>query len=254
MKQQTIWQERDFCKEYLNNIQISTDDVHYGYLSAGEKKLHLLGPIPNLKNKWIVEIGCGTAQNCIALAKWGANCTGIDISNTMIQNARRLRKKEGVFIELIQGDAKNLTELVERSRFYNKNKKVSIFISSFAISFFCRSKVELLKFFKTVHQNIDPQGLFVFCFSHPRQKPKKRRIEKKYRQWAEAYFSTKEVRESLDLAEFVVRKTIEQSTENPSKMSAKEKKKFPYNVINLNPRLDRFTHKPHTIIYVARPK
>lgn len=248
-----IWQQSNFCKNYLRNIQISTEDVHYGYLSPGEKELGLLGPTPNLKGKWIVEIGCGAAQNCIALAKWGANCTGIDISDTMLQVGKRITIKEKVDIELIRGDAKNLTELLKKSR-YN-HKKVSIFISSFVISFICHDTSELLNFFRVIRQNIDPQGLFVFCFSHPSQKPDEiMRIETDYQKWTETYFTITEVTQNLDLAGFVLEKTVKQTTKNPSKMSPEEKKRFPYKVINLNPRFDQFTHKPHTIIYVARPK
>lgn len=250
---ENIWQQSNFCKNYLRNIQISTEDVHYGYLSPGEKELGLLGPTQNLKGKWIVEIGCGAAQNCIALAKWGANCTGIDISDAMLQIGRKLVKKEKVDIELICDDARNLVELLKRSRY--GHKKVSIFISSFAISFICHDIVELLNLFKTVRQNIDPQGLFVFCFSHPSQKPDKiTGIETDYQKWTEAYFTIAEVTQNLDSAGFAVKKTVEQTTKNPSKMSPEEKRRFPYKVINLNPRFDQFTHKPHTIIYVARPK
>ena len=241
------WKGTDFCNKYLDNIKISTRDVHYGYLSPGEKKLHLLGPTQSLRDKWIVEIGCGAAQNCIALTKWGAKCTGIDISLAMLDTGRKLAKKNRVNIELIQGDARELSDLLNKSKY--GFRRVSIFISSYAISFICHDRFELLNLFEAVRQNIEPKGLFVFCFSHPSQKPKTTR---KDQGWQETYFSKKEVTESLKLAGFLVKKSIEQTTKNPSKISLEKRRMFPYQVKNINPAFDRFTHKPHTVIYVAK--
>jgi len=249
--EKNAWKERDFCQSYSDNIQISTEDLHYGYLSPGERELHLLGPVSRLKNKWVVEIGCGAAHNCITLSKWGAKCTGIDISMPMIRNAKILAKKENVDIELICGDGKNLDQLLKRSK-YN-DQKVSIFISSYAISFICQNTIELINLFKSVRKNIHPRGSFVFCFSHPSQKPKKP-IGGDNQGWNETYFTINEVTQSLNLAGFETERTLEQTTENPSKIPIEEKERFPYRIINLNPSLDRFTHKPHTIIYLAKTK
>jgi len=246
---ENIWLEGDFCKRYLKNIRISTTDIHYGYLSPGERELGLLGKPLNLRGKWIVEIGCGTAQNCIALTKWGAKCTGIDISDIMLQIGRSLSEKEKVDIELIHGDARELGKLLGKSRY--GYKKAFIFISTFAISFFCHDEVELVDFFDQVRKNIDPNGLFVFCFSHPSQKPKNR--VKDYG-WREKYFTIAETTQALDSTGFVVERRVSQTTKNPSKMLSEQKKRFPYEVFGLDSRLDRLTNKPHTIIYVARPK
>jgi len=44
----------------------------------------------NLKNKYILEVGTGTGQDCIELALRGANCVGIDKSSGSIKLAKRV--------------------------------------------------------------------------------------------------------------------------------------------------------------------
>ena len=67
--------------EYQVNSEISLEDVHYSPLSFGEKTANLIG---NITGKEYVELGCGGAQNSIALAKSGANVTAVDLSLSLI--------------------------------------------------------------------------------------------------------------------------------------------------------------------------
>ena len=62
-------------EHYQAENRIPTDDVLYGPFSPGESELNLLGDV---KNKRILEIGCGGGQSSIAFAKRGAKCTAID--------------------------------------------------------------------------------------------------------------------------------------------------------------------------------
>ena len=64
--------------EYQTSSEISLEDIHYSPLSFGEKTAKLIGDIAG---KDFVELGCGGAQNSIALAKLGANVTAVDISS-----------------------------------------------------------------------------------------------------------------------------------------------------------------------------
>ena len=78
-------------KAYQEKTRISLNDVHWGPISAGESSLRLLG---NVKNKDILEIGCGGGQNAIVLKTWGARPVGLDISQEQLDMQENSRRKE----------------------------------------------------------------------------------------------------------------------------------------------------------------
>lgn len=56
----------------------------------------------------IIDIGCGTGRHAIELSKRGYSVTGIDLSESMLQKARENAKRNGLQIEFLQHDARNL--------------------------------------------------------------------------------------------------------------------------------------------------
>lgn len=90
---------------YQAETRISTDDVHYAPLCAGERELGLIGDVAG---KRTLELACGAAQNSIALAKQGADATALDISAAQLGAARALIAREGVGVELLRGDMERL--------------------------------------------------------------------------------------------------------------------------------------------------
>ncbi len=56
----------------------------------------------------ILDIGCGTGNFSIELARLGARVTGIDISESMLAKARRKAEAAGLAIEFIHADAMKL--------------------------------------------------------------------------------------------------------------------------------------------------
>lgn len=67
--------------------------------------LHLIG---NVKNKKILEIGCGNGYWLRILAKKGAKCTGVDISKKQIELATQIEKEKNLGINYFKMDAGNL--------------------------------------------------------------------------------------------------------------------------------------------------
>ena len=53
----------------------------------------------------VVDVGCWTGRHSIQLARYGARMTCIDLSEGMLNQARKFAKKENVYIEFIQADA-----------------------------------------------------------------------------------------------------------------------------------------------------
>lgn len=98
------WDE--LAGEYQRATTISVKDFHYGPLLPGDGDLGLL-PRP-LAGKRCLELGCGAAQNSIFLAKQGAVCTAIDVSERQIQFARELAQGHGADLDLRVADMERL--------------------------------------------------------------------------------------------------------------------------------------------------
>jgi 2-polyprenyl-3-methyl-5-hydroxy-6-metoxy-1,4-benzoquinol methylase len=56
----------------------------------------------------ILDLGCGTGRHAIELTKRGYSVTGVDLSENMLQKARKNAAESGVEIEFIKADARNL--------------------------------------------------------------------------------------------------------------------------------------------------
>ncbi len=56
----------------------------------------------------IIDIGCGTGRHSIELAKRGYLMTGIDLSESLLEKAREKAKQNGVRIDFLKHDARNL--------------------------------------------------------------------------------------------------------------------------------------------------
>jgi len=57
------------------------------------------------KGSLILDIGCGTGRHAVGLASRGYHVPGVDLSNRMLEEARRAAEKAGVKLELIHADA-----------------------------------------------------------------------------------------------------------------------------------------------------
>ena len=68
----------------------------------------ILGLLKPVKNKKILDIGCGTGRNSIKLAKKGANVTGIDFSKNMLEIAKKKAKMVNLKISFKIGRVTNL--------------------------------------------------------------------------------------------------------------------------------------------------
>lgn len=94
----------DLAELYQKETRISTNDFHYGPLLPGDSQLHLL-PAPlcrpgDLTRRFrCLEIGCGAGQNSIFLAKQGAQCVAIDISEEQLAHGRKLAAAEKVEVD-----------------------------------------------------------------------------------------------------------------------------------------------------------
>ncbi len=56
----------------------------------------------------IIDIGCGTGRHSIELSKRGYSLTGIDLSESLLKKAREKAKQNGLQIDFLHHDARNL--------------------------------------------------------------------------------------------------------------------------------------------------
>lgn len=85
-------------ENYQQRSGIPTDDVYWGDFVATESQLRILGDI---NGKRILEIGCGGAQNSIALSKRGARTLGVDLSRKQILYGKWLMRNKAEEVSLL---------------------------------------------------------------------------------------------------------------------------------------------------------
>lgn len=56
----------------------------------------------------VLDVACGSGNAALRAAKAGANVIGVDITPELFVRAQELAEQEGVWLELIEGDAENL--------------------------------------------------------------------------------------------------------------------------------------------------
>jgi ubiquinone/menaquinone biosynthesis C-methylase UbiE len=245
-------------RSYQLKTKISLEDVHYGPISPGELELKLLG---NVRDKDVLEVGCGGGQNAIVLAKWGARSVGLDISEEQIRYARKLARKEGVKVLFHVGNMEDLGVF--------KPESFDIVLSSFAMQY----ADDILAASQEVFRVLRNAGLFVLAVSHPiigRGRPirrGKRRVwavsdyfDRRKRVWkwrvedGTAEFRGRQITiqdyfELLAKAGFTVERVLEPEPYAIKKMSEAELEKIPYSEAGFLRDYDLWRKVPYTIIF-----
>jgi len=148
---QKYWDE--LAEVYQEETVISCNDFHYGPLVAGDSHYKLL---PELQNKTCLEIGCGAGQNSIYLAKQGANCTAIDISQVQINIGNDIAKQEEVQVSFVRADMQELEEVAPQ-------KEYDLIHSAFGIPFVQNQQQLLYQCFNKLCHG----GRLLFSTAHP---------------------------------------------------------------------------------------
>lgn len=81
------WNARSAEYQRAHADQLPTDGAMWGVWSLPEHQLGLLGEVDG---KDVVELGCGGAQFSLSLARRGARCTGVDLSEEQLAYAARM--------------------------------------------------------------------------------------------------------------------------------------------------------------------
>lgn len=109
---------------------------------------------PNAQN--ILELGCGTGNHAVLLAKEGYQIHGVDLSQEMLQKAdsrlSQLDPELASQLKFTHGDIRHL----------RLNQTFDVILSLFHVISYQTTNEDLLAAFTTVKEHLKPGGIFVF--------------------------------------------------------------------------------------------
>jgi len=132
-----------------------------GYTEHGDvNREHVIDPtilriLGDVKNKRILDAGCGAGYLCRKLARKGARVTGIDLSSKLIKMARLKEKEQPLGIRYYTGSLSNL-EMLSSSTF-------DVVISNMALM----DTLNLKKALEEISRVLKNHGVLIFSISHP---------------------------------------------------------------------------------------
>jgi ubiquinone/menaquinone biosynthesis C-methylase UbiE/ADP-ribose pyrophosphatase YjhB (NUDIX family) len=139
-------------RAYQDEKQISTTQLTYGARCPGEDELQLIGDV---SGRHVIVLGCGGGQDCIVLAKQGAQVIGIDLSDKQIEYGRRLADREGVLVTLLQGSVEELRGIDDATQ--------DLALSNHALNYVERIDRALAEAYRVLR----PGAPFVMSLAHP---------------------------------------------------------------------------------------
>ena len=153
------WINEEFALQSLEMIDAKFKPDTVNQVDYLMKKMNLV------KSNKILDLGCGAGRHAIEFAKRGIFVTGIDISEVMLENAKKRTDDEKVIVNYIQYSLANLSDLQLNKENYNG-----------AICF-CESGVGViggenkdLDFFRQIYKLLTPNSYFVLtCFNSLRR-------------------------------------------------------------------------------------
>jgi len=128
------------------------DVVVYGTELPTEADLKLLGTIEGSR---ILDLGCGTGRNAVALAQQGAKVIAVDPSADTLSFARERCEAADVRVELHQAELAELAFL--------RSDSIDAALSVMALA----TVDDLARVFRQVHRVLKPEAVFVCSVPHP---------------------------------------------------------------------------------------
>ncbi|CQR46910.1 Ubiquinone biosynthesis O-methyltransferase [Paraliobacillus sp. PM-2] len=118
------------------------------WTSFTKELLTIYQPNPNA----IIDLGCGTGQITLLLAKLGFEMTGVDFASDMLSIAQQRASEENIAVQWIQQDLNAL----------ETGKTYDVAISYCDVMNYITKEDELQQVFSNVYQTLSKEGLFLF--------------------------------------------------------------------------------------------
>jgi len=139
-------------KELFEEMGIEYEDYPFTQNTETEVNWMVKEYLTNPEMK-ILDVGCGTGRHAINLATKGyKNITGIDLSPSLINAAKKVAKEKNVAVDFRIGDARELP-------FENEfDAALCLCEGAFGL---LENDAENYKILKAVHQSLKKQGIFI---------------------------------------------------------------------------------------------
>lgn len=100
-----FWDRQSDSYQEEHGEHIGRPEPRWGLWQLPEDELRILGDV---RDKDVLELGCGAAQWSILLARRGARVVGLDNSARQLEHARRLMDSAGVDFPLVHASAESV--------------------------------------------------------------------------------------------------------------------------------------------------
>jgi SAM-dependent methyltransferase len=137
---------------YPSDARQPSDTIAYGPDIPTEAQFRLLG---NLEGKRVLQLGCGSGAEAIAMARQGARVITVDTSLRRIEAARANADRAEVKVELHQADLAELPFL--------RADSLDLAVSVYALA----NVDDLDRVFRQVHRVLHTECHLVFSMPHP---------------------------------------------------------------------------------------
>lgn len=175
----------DRAREWWNAWADEFQDEHAGPSIAfgpGAPPGDDLGLLGDLEGASVVELGCGGAQFGVALARRGADVTGVDISSAQLEYARELAAEHDVDVEFVETSVTDMSSVPDAS--------YDLAVSAWAFQWV----EDLAACFAEAARVLKDGGRFVFSVDHPYYKT----LDPDTGEPARSYFSDEPRREYVE--------------------------------------------------------
>src|SRR5512132_859483 len=105
----------------------------------------------------VLEIGCGTGRVTIPLAAAGAEITGLDVSASMLEEAKRKAQERGEAVGWVEADASH----------FDLGRRFAAILMPFNTLQFFRDKPSLTQVFDRVKCHLEEDGRFILDVFNP---------------------------------------------------------------------------------------
>ncbi len=140
-------------ESHLHSDFYQMEAFREGWNSLSEIEMPLLGDI---EGKDVLHLQCHFGQDTLSMARLGANCTGVDLSDTAIKTARNLSVELNLKAEFIDSDIYSLPQHLK--------KKFDLVFSSYGTIGWLPN---MDRWAHLIHHYLKPGGQFVFAEFHP---------------------------------------------------------------------------------------
>jgi SAM-dependent methyltransferase len=140
---------------FPTEAELPAEVVCYGPDIADDRSLRLLGSLGSLEGKRVLELGCGSGHNSVALARQGAKVITIDPSWGRLEKVRGRAEKAEVKVELHQGDPAEVA--------FVRAETIDTVLSVYTLA----TVPDLDRVFRQVHRVLRREAPLIFTLPHP---------------------------------------------------------------------------------------